>query len=117
MQRVESFNGLVILTSNFKNNIDDAFLRRFNSIIKFSKPTVEERISLWTKMIPKNVQIDKNLIKTIATKYELTGSQIVGAIMNAAILAIEEGTNNLSSHNVLLAIENEFKKTETPFPK
>lgn len=117
LQRVESFNGLVILTSNFKNNIDDAFLRRFNSIIKFSKPIAEERISLWAKMIPKNVQIEENLIKTIATKYELTGSQIAGSIMTASILAIEEGTNNLSSENLLFGIESEFKKTETPFSK
>ena len=57
LQRVERFNGLVILTSNFKNNIDDAFLRRFNSIIKFSKPTVEERIKLWTNSVPKNVSV------------------------------------------------------------
>ena len=117
LQRVDSFNGLVILTSNFKNNIDDAFLRRFNSIIKFSKPTVDERISLWSRMIPKNVQVEKNLIENIAIKYELTASQIAGAIMTSSILAIEEGTNKLSGENLLMGIESEFSKTETQSPQ
>lgn len=115
LQRVEDFNGLVILTSNFKNNIDDAFLRRFNSIIKFSKPNVKERTMLWEKIIPKNANVEKYLIENLAEKYELTGSQIAAAIMTTSILAIEEGANNLSSENLLFGIESEFKKTDTLF--
>ncbi|SEG61017.1 ATPase family associated with various cellular activities (AAA) [Halpernia humi] len=115
LQRVESFNGLVILTTNFKNNIDDAFLRRFNSIIKFSKPNMEERLALWQKMISKNAEVDCNLLEDLAEKYDLTGSQIAGAIMTASILAIEERTTNLSPQNLLFGIKSEFKKTETAF--
>lgn len=115
LQRVERFNGLVILTSNFKNNIDDAFLRRFNSIVKFSKPTIEERIRLWTNAIPKNVSVEDSLIEDLATYYELTGAQIVSAIMHASLLALEEESNALSKENLLLGIKGEFDKEERQF--
>lgn len=115
LQRVERFNGLVILTSNFKNNIDDAFLRRFNSIIKFSKPTVEERIKLWTNTRPKDIDIDSNLIVQLATNYELTGAQIVSAIMHASLLAIDKKETHLSKENLLLGIKGEFDKEERQF--
>ncbi len=115
LQRVERFNGLVILTSNFKNNIDDAFLRRFNSIIKFSKPTLEERIKLWTNSIPKNVSVETGLINQIGEKYELTGAQIISAIMHASLLALEEKSTSLSAENLLLGIKAEFDKEERQF--
>lgn len=115
LQRVELFNGLVILTSNFKNNIDDAFLRRFNSIIKFSKPTIEERIKLWTNIKPKNIRIDENLIAQLAGNYELTGAQIVSIYMYASLLAIEQNVTNLSRDNLLLGVKEEFDKEEKQF--
>jgi SpoVK/Ycf46/Vps4 family AAA+-type ATPase len=105
----------VILTSNFKNNIDDAFLRRFNSIIKFSKPTIEERIKLWTNTFPKNVTVANNLIHQLSASYELTGAQIVGAIMHASLLALEEKATVLSKENLLLGIKGEFDKEEKQF--
>ncbi|TDD95999.1 ATP-binding protein [Flavobacterium cellulosilyticum] len=115
LQRVERFNGLVILTSNFKNNIDDAFLRRFNSIIKFTKPNAEERIKLWTNSIPKNVSVPSDLINKIADKYELTGAQIISAIMHTSLLAIEEKSTSLSTEQLLLGIKAEFDKEEKQF--
>lgn len=115
LQRVERFNGLVILTSNFKNNIDDAFLRRFNSIIKFSKPTVEERIKLWTNSVPKNVSVEIDLIYLIGKYYELTGAQIIAAIMHASLLAIEDKSDFLSKENLLLGIRAEYDKEEKQF--
>lgn len=115
LQRIESFNGLVILTSNFKNNIDDAFLRRFNSIIKFSKPTSEERFKLWTNAIPKAIGINESLIHQVANAYEITGAQIVASIMHASLLALEENADFLSKENILLGIKAEFEKEERNF--
>ena len=115
LQRVENFNGLVILTSNFKNNIDDAFLRRFNSIIKFSKPNTEERFKLWQNAKPKNIEIDEELLYQLASNYELTGAQIVSAVMHASLLAIEQDQKFLSKDNLLLGIKEEFNKEERQF--
>ena len=115
LQRVEQFNGLVILTSNFKNNIDDAFLRRFNSIVKFSKPTAQERIQLWALNLPKKVSVEYNLIEQLATYYELTGAQIVSVIMHASLLALEEQSESFTKDNLLSGIKAEFEKEERHF--
>jgi Cdc6-like AAA superfamily ATPase len=52
LQRIEYFNGVVILASNYKNNIDQAFIRRFNAIINFVKPNAKERLKLWQMAFP-----------------------------------------------------------------
>lgn len=115
LQRVEQFNGLVILTSNFKNNIDDAFLRRFNSIVKFSKPSVQERIQLWNLILPKKAIVDSSLIEQLATHYELTGAQIVSVIMHASLLTLEAQSESFSKENLLSGIKAEFEKEERHF--
>ena len=52
LQRIEDYDGLVILATNMKNNIDDAFLRRFNSVVKFPFPDVESRARIWQLFLP-----------------------------------------------------------------
>ena len=115
LQRVESFNGLVILTSNFKNNIDDAFLRRFNSVVKFAKPNLEERQKLWQNSKPDEIEIEDKLIKQLANHYELTGAQIVSCIMHASLLAIDQDEKHLSKENLLSGVKEELEKEERQF--
>lgn len=113
LQRVESFNGLVILTSNIKNNIDDAFLRRFNNIIQFSKPNIEERLSLWQKSLPPNASLeDETIFKQIAKNYDLSGAQIVGAMTFACLYTIDMQSTIVSNESILKGIENEYNKEE-----
>jgi len=116
LQRVENFNGLIILTSNFKNNIDDAFLRRFNCLIQYSKPNVEERALLWRNIIPLNIPLeDPDIVYKIAENYELTGAQIVSAITYACLQAIEENDSVLKNAFLLKGIQTEFQKEEKTF--
>lgn len=115
LQRIESFDGLVILTTNFKNNIDDAFLRRFNAIIRFSKPTAEERLQLWKNAIPKTMAVNENLIQQMANTYEMTGAQIVSSIVHASLLALDENSDFLSQENLLSGVRAEFDKEERHF--
>ncbi|KQT17902.1 AAA family ATPase [Chryseobacterium sp. Leaf404] len=115
LQRVEQFNGLVILTTNFKNNIDEAFLRRFNSVIKFQKPTQDERLKLWQNAVPQKVSVQPELLRHIAKNYELTGAQIASAVLHASLLAIEEKKDTLSKENLLAGIRDEFEKEERQF--
>src|SRR5690606_13202628 len=55
LQRIEDYDGLIILATNMKSNIDDAFMRRFNAILKFPFPDAEERAQIWEKSFPGNV--------------------------------------------------------------
>lgn len=88
LQRIEEFNGLVILATNMKNNIDDAFIRRFNDIVKFSIPNEEERKEIWEKSFPKNA--DYGDIPDKVKKYELTGGNIINIIHFAGIQAVKK---------------------------
>jgi len=115
LQRIENFNGIVILASNFKNNIDQAFIRRFNNIIYFSKPTAEERLKLWKLTKPKNMKLQDDILSEIASAYELTGAQIVSAMTYTCLQAIEQGSAELSAQNLLKSIKIEFQKEEKMF--
>lgn len=87
LQRIEDFNGLVILASNNKANIDQAFLRRFNAIVHFPIPDPVERLHLWKIYLPANHGLTDEELQEIANKYEVTGSTILNSIHNAAINA------------------------------
>lgn len=116
LQRVENFDGLVILTSNFKNNIDDAFLRRFNSIIHFNKPTAEERLQLWHNCMPQKTKLkDHNILEIVAKNYELNGAQIVSAMAFACLQTLDENTTIIDSRHILKGIELEYNKEEKLF--
>ncbi len=103
LQRIEEFNGLVILSTNMKNNIDDAFIRRFNDIVKFTIPNEDERKEIWEKSFPEDAVIDG--IPEQVKKYELTGGNIINVIHFAGIQAVEK-RQNLSGENSETGSEN-----------
>jgi AAA+ superfamily predicted ATPase len=84
LEQIEKFEGILIATTNLLENIDTAFSRRFNYKIEFKKPTLEQRIELWEKMLPKEAPFEKNFsIKNLA-EHPLSGGQINLVIKNAA---------------------------------
>ena len=91
LEQIESFDGILIATTNLLETIDQAFSRRFDYKIEFPKPTLSQREKLWKKMLPK-VALDSESVdfKALA-KYELSGGQISVVIKNTAIkVAIKE---------------------------
>ncbi|WP_257666541.1 ATP-binding protein [Parapedobacter tibetensis] len=116
LQRVEDFPGLVILASNFKNNIDKAFVRRFNAIIHFPMPTVAERLKLWETILPAKANLDKDVhIKEIAEKYELNGSAIVQVVHFAALKVFARQNGAISKKDIMAGIRREFEKEDRVF--
>ena len=73
LQEMENFDGILIATTNLAGNMDKAFERRFLYKIKFEKPTLEARMSIWHEMIP---TLDESVTRTLATKYDFSGGQI-----------------------------------------
>jgi len=111
LQRVEGFSGLVILASNFRNNIDEAFLRRFQSVIHFPKPSPEERMRLWGKMLPEQVTLANDVsLSSLCKRHELTGANIASIIQYAALRAMERGVSELALKDIELAIGREYEK-------
>ncbi len=111
LQRVENYNGLVILASNFKSNIDDSFSRRFQSIIYFPMPRLEERIRLWQKAFPARVQLSEDInLPTLAQKYELTGAEIINIVQYACLRALDHNKEQLCYSDLYEGIKKEFQK-------
>lgn len=111
LQRIEDYNGLAILASNFKSNIDDAFMRRFQSIIHFPKPKAGERIRLWRNSFPKGLELAKNVdLNSISRKYELTGSNIINIAQYCCLQALSKQQMNISQELIEAGIRKEFLK-------
>lgn len=115
LQRVENYDGLVILTSNLKNNIDTAFLRRFNNIIKFSMPTPDERLRVWMSVKPYSLNWDDDYIKELSYHYEMTPAQIVNVVTYASLKALSISSKFIDNSSLLEGIATEFTKEERIF--
>lgn len=113
LQRVEEFNGLIILASNFKNNLDDAFIRRFHGIVHFPMPSVSERITLWEKTIPKSFKLGKDVnLAKLSEDYELTGASILNIIHYVALKAMSQGKKQLDQAALEEGVRREYAKEE-----
>jgi len=111
LQRIEGFAGLTILASNFKSNIDGAFLRRFNAIVFFPMPNASERLELWKKGFPEKVVLEKNIdLEDLANRYELTGANIMNVVQAACLHALSHKGNLIKLNYIMAAIKNEMQK-------
>lgn len=116
LQRVEDFSGLIILASNFKNNIDQAFIRRFNAIIHFPMPNPLERLRLWESSIPPKAELAADVdLSLIAQKFELSGSAIMNVIHYASLQTIHQNSNKILFKDIQEGIKREFEKEEKVF--
>lgn len=111
LQRVEDHSGLVILATNLKGNIDEAFTRRFQSICQFRTPGVGERLQLWKTNLPKKLPLSPEVeLHAIAENYELTGANIVNIIQYCCLQVLKEKKTELAPSMILKGIKKEFKK-------
>ena len=113
LQRIELYPGLAILASNFKSNIDEAFIRRFNSIIYFPVPAMPERLRIWQKAFPGNVAFAEDVeFRRFAQQHELTGSHIMNIVQTTCLEALSRNTHTITSDMIRAAIQKELSKEE-----
>lgn len=111
LQRVETFGGLVILASNFKANIDEAFIRRFQSIIHFPMPRASERLKLWQQSLPTDMQLAADVqLKQLSERYELSGASIVNIVHYCCLNALSRSVLTLTNEDLRAGIAREFGK-------
>ena len=84
LEQIESFEGMLIATTNLLENIDKAFSRRFNYKIEFKKPNYEQRIQLWQLLLPEEADFEAEFAIEKLAKYDLTGGQINLIVKNTA---------------------------------
>ncbi|WP_114905173.1 ATP-binding protein [Kordia sp. SMS9] len=111
LQRIEDFPGFIILASNLKANMDDAFSRRFQSIIHFKMPSVEERFTLWQKAFSGTCTLSPDIdVFSIAENYELAGGAIINVLRYCALAAIQRGDTVVKKQELITGIRRELKK-------
>ena len=104
LQEMETLDGILIATTNLAQNMDKAFERRFLYKIKFTKPTIEARMSIWREMIPALSEAD---IHALAVKYDFSGGQIENIARHYAIDNILHGSSNNVLETLSIHCDNE----------
>ncbi len=111
LQRIENYNGLVILASNQRANIDEAFVRRFQAIIHFPMPGADERYEIWRKTIPEQLEVHIDIDwRQVANRYELSGASILNVTHYCAVEIIAAQSARLDLKRLETAIQREFIK-------
>lgn len=110
LQRIEDYAGIIILATNLKSNIDEAFIRRFQSIIHFPIPDYEQRIKLWDMILPTHEYRDEQLnINEIAEKFDIAGGAILN-VVRYSILKSLQTKKRISKDLIISGIKKEAKK-------
>lgn len=111
LQRIENYEGLVILATNFKSNIDDAFTRRFHAHIYFPPPKYQERLQLWQKTLPEKITLENHTeLPVMARQYELTGAQIINIVQYVCLQAISKEESRILWSDLMEGIRKEYSK-------
>lgn len=119
LQEVEAYDGVSVLATNYKHNIDPAFFRRMKYIVEFEFPDVDTREMLWRTTIPKSTPLGEDVdIRFLAERFEFVGGNIKNCILNAAFLAAADGDGQeVCMRHYLQAIRYEFIKVGKVFTR
>jgi SpoVK/Ycf46/Vps4 family AAA+-type ATPase len=110
---MESFDGIVVLTSNSRQRIDHAFLRRLDVVVEFGVPGPHERRRLWERHL--GVGAESGFIERMAGAIDLPGGSVAGAALAARALALA-GDRPLTAEDVLVALRAEYQKLGRSVP-
>lgn len=110
LQKMEEYEGIAILTTNLRSNMDDAFVRRLRFIIEFPFPNQQQRHQIWGKIWPDTTPRSPDLdLDFLARRFEITGANIRNIALAAAFLAADDGST-LSMVHLIQAIRREYQK-------
>jgi SpoVK/Ycf46/Vps4 family AAA+-type ATPase len=115
LQRLDRFEGLAILTSNLRGNIDVAFVRRMDFVVEFPLPDLDLRRDLWRLHLPEQHLADDVDVDAMSRLYAVPGAWIRNCVVGAAYTAAAaDGPVHL--HHLVAAMRREFAKAGLPFP-
>ena len=110
LQRIEEYEGIVILASNLRDNIDEAFTRRLRFVVEFPSPDEAARAALWKHHLPASAPIGPDVdVAALARRFGVSGGSIRNIAVRGALLAAEHGTAIAMAHLTAAGLE-EFEK-------
>jgi SpoVK/Ycf46/Vps4 family AAA+-type ATPase len=121
LQRIEEYAGVVILASNLRQNIDDAFMRRIHVIVEFPFPDAEARYHIWRGMFPTDVERPPDAeIRDLAERFRLSGGSIKNVVVDSAFRALAEASQDpieITLRHLMIAVAREYQKLGKPLTK
>ncbi|HEX8852892.1 MAG TPA: ATP-binding protein, partial [Pyrinomonadaceae bacterium] len=110
LQRVEEFDGMVILATNLRKNIDDAFFRRVSLAVEFPFPEEGERFLIWQRHFPQAAPVDEDVdFDFLASRLNVAGGNIKNIAVNAAFMAAEN-SGRIHMRHLIRAARREYEK-------
>ncbi len=116
LQRLETYQGIVVITTNLGGQIDPAFRRRMDVVVKFPVPDAEARWLLWQLHLPPGHAVDEQLLEATASRHQLSGGQIRNAAVYANLLALDDG-GVVGPDALAAGIQVEYRKAGLAFPE
>lgn len=110
LQRLEASRGMVILASNVRDQIDAAFIRRFQVVVHFPRPAEPERLRLWKLAFPSSAPLQTELDLATLARLDMTGAAIVNAARNAALFAADAGSHWITMAQVIQAVARQYHR-------
>lgn len=109
LQKMEEYEGIVILASNFSNNIDEAFLRRLHFKIDFPSPDEELREKIWRNIFPRKTPVAENIDYSFLSMFKITGGNMKNIALSAAFLAADD-SGVIKMEHIIKGTQREFQK-------
>lgn len=116
LQRLESYQGIVLITTNAAENIDSAFQRRMDVAINFTAPQAEERWHIWQLHLPPANSVDAAALERMASRCAMTGGQIRNAAQLATLLALDTPVGVVTEAHLEQAVHSEYRKAGATSP-
>jgi SpoVK/Ycf46/Vps4 family AAA+-type ATPase len=111
LQKLEdpNFSGLVLFATNLKDNIDQAFTRRFQFVLNFPRPNEADRQRIWRLALPEQSRLASGVDLNGFARLDMTGASIVAAARTAALLAASAGANEIDATHIVSGIRRQFR--------
>jgi hypothetical protein len=115
LQRLESYEGILVVTTNAANRIDSAFQRRMDVVVEFRMPEPHERWAIWQLHLPASHAIEHAWLQDVALRCEISGGQIRNAVLHASLLALDD-KRPLAGLHLERALHREYRKSGAVCP-
>ena len=116
LQVIEEYSGVVILATNLRQHLDDAFQRRIHVVVDFPAPDPASRHALWNRLLPQGARrgVSAQDLDEIAQRFDMSGGNIRNAVLDACYRAIEEGQAAVTTRHLAASVAREFQKSGRP---
>lgn len=115
LQRLESYEGIILITTNASQRIDQAFIRRLDVVVDFVLPETDQRRLLWDLHLPPGHTIEDAFLERAVQRCKLTGGQIRNTALHAGLLALHD-ERPITTDDLSAALQREYRKAGQPYP-